>query len=157
MPDYLDTLVGAAAYGARSLDHVDLARVLSPDAARAIDRDAPETLAVPSGRRHRLEYNDDGTVTASVKKTGRAIVAYEGWRTGGAGAEIAAQIHEAAFDSLDAPVARVPFRALQTSRESEVREQHRVWLWYTDGVTPATPDARYRRWPKFMPRRHLVG
>jgi pyruvate/2-oxoglutarate/acetoin dehydrogenase E1 component len=50
---------------------------------------------------------DMDTVIASVKKTGRAIVAYEGWRTGGAGAEIAAQIHEAAFDSLDAPVVRV--------------------------------------------------
>ena len=32
---------------------------------------------------------------------------YEGWRTGGAGAEIAAQIYEAAFDHLDAPVERV--------------------------------------------------
>ena len=50
---------------------------------------------------------DMETVVTSVKKTGRAIVAYEGWRTGGAGAEIAAQIHEAAFDSLDAPVVRV--------------------------------------------------
>jgi pyruvate dehydrogenase E1 component beta subunit len=50
---------------------------------------------------------DMATVITSVKKTGRAIVAYEGWRTGGAGAEIAAQIHEAAFDSLDAPVVRV--------------------------------------------------
>jgi ATP-dependent helicase HrpB len=63
----LDTLVRAAAYGARSLDHVELARALPPEALRAIDRDAPETLAVPSGRHHRLEYNDDGTVAASVK------------------------------------------------------------------------------------------
>src|SRR6266849_6566293 len=38
---------------------------------------------------------------------GKAIVVYEGWRTGGAGAEIAAQIYEAAFDHLDAPVERV--------------------------------------------------
>jgi pyruvate/2-oxoglutarate/acetoin dehydrogenase E1 component len=50
---------------------------------------------------------DIGTVVESVKKTGRAIVVYEGWRTGGAGAEIAQHIHEAAFDHLDAPVARV--------------------------------------------------
>ncbi|HZO81093.1 MAG TPA: alpha-ketoacid dehydrogenase subunit beta [Candidatus Binataceae bacterium] len=47
------------------------------------------------------------TVVESVKKTGKAIVVYEGWRTGGAGAEIAAQIYEAAFDNLDAPVERV--------------------------------------------------
>jgi pyruvate dehydrogenase E1 component beta subunit len=47
------------------------------------------------------------TVVDSVKKTGKAIVIYEGWRTGGAGAEIAAQIYEAAFDSLDAPIERI--------------------------------------------------
>src|SRR5712692_5742603 len=50
---------------------------------------------------------DLNTVVESVKKTGKAIVIYEGWRTGGAGAEIAAQIYEAAFDHLDAPVERV--------------------------------------------------
>jgi pyruvate dehydrogenase E1 component beta subunit len=50
---------------------------------------------------------DIHTVVESVKKTARAIIIYEGWRTGGAGAEIAAQIYEAAFDHLDAPVERV--------------------------------------------------
>ena len=50
---------------------------------------------------------DIHTVTESVIKTGKAIVVYEGWRTGGAGAEIAAQIYETAFDHLDAPVERV--------------------------------------------------
>ncbi len=50
---------------------------------------------------------DTATVVESVRKTGKAMVVYEGWRTGGAGAEIAAQIYEAAFDHLDAPVERV--------------------------------------------------
>jgi pyruvate dehydrogenase E1 component beta subunit len=50
---------------------------------------------------------DIGTVVESVKKTGKAIIIYEGWRTGGAGAEIATQIHEQAFDHLDSPVERV--------------------------------------------------
>jgi pyruvate dehydrogenase E1 component beta subunit len=50
---------------------------------------------------------DIGMVIESVKKTGKAIVVYEGWRTGGAGAEIAAQIYESAFDYLDAPVERI--------------------------------------------------
>jgi pyruvate dehydrogenase E1 component beta subunit len=50
---------------------------------------------------------DMGTVVESAKKTGKVIIVYEGWRTGGAGAEIAAQIYEAAFDHLDAPVERV--------------------------------------------------
>jgi pyruvate dehydrogenase E1 component beta subunit len=50
---------------------------------------------------------DIGTMLDSVRKTGKAIVVYEGWRTGGAGAEIVAQIQEAAFDHLDAPVERI--------------------------------------------------
>jgi pyruvate dehydrogenase E1 component subunit beta len=50
---------------------------------------------------------DMDTVLESVRKTGKAIVIYEGWRTGGAGAEIVARIQEGAFDHLDAPVARV--------------------------------------------------
>jgi pyruvate dehydrogenase E1 component beta subunit len=50
---------------------------------------------------------DITTVVESIRKTGKAIVVYEGWRTGGAGAEIASQIYEAAFDSLDAPIERV--------------------------------------------------
>ena len=50
---------------------------------------------------------DIGTVLDSVRKTGKAIVVYEGWRTGGAGAEIVAQVQEVAFDHLDAPIERV--------------------------------------------------
>jgi pyruvate dehydrogenase E1 component beta subunit len=43
----------------------------------------------------------------SIRKTHRCIVVEEGWRTGGLGAEIAAQIMEVSFNQLDAPVARV--------------------------------------------------
>jgi pyruvate/2-oxoglutarate/acetoin dehydrogenase E1 component len=50
---------------------------------------------------------DLAAVITSVRKTGRAIVVYEGWRTAGAGAEIAEQIHESAFDYLDTPIVRV--------------------------------------------------
>jgi pyruvate dehydrogenase E1 component beta subunit len=50
---------------------------------------------------------DVGTCVESIKKTGKAIMVYEGWHTGGAGAEVAAQIYEAAFDHLDAPIERV--------------------------------------------------
>jgi ATP-dependent helicase HrpB len=63
----LKTLVSSAAYGAKSLDEIRIARALAPDAIRELDRDAPETLAVPSGRHTRLEYQDDGGVSASVK------------------------------------------------------------------------------------------
>jgi pyruvate dehydrogenase E1 component beta subunit len=50
---------------------------------------------------------DIDTIIHSVRKTGRAIVVHEAPRTGGAGAEIAAQIQERAFFFLDAPVWRV--------------------------------------------------
>ncbi|WP_420850266.1 alpha-ketoacid dehydrogenase subunit beta [Oryzomonas sagensis] len=50
---------------------------------------------------------DDDTVMASVKKTGRAVVVEECWRTCGLGAEIASRIFENCFDLLQAPVRRV--------------------------------------------------
>lgn len=50
---------------------------------------------------------DVDTIFASVRKTHRAIVVYEDWRSGGFGAEIAARIGEFCFEDLDAPVSRV--------------------------------------------------
>jgi len=50
---------------------------------------------------------DTDTVVESVKKTNRLVIAEEGWRVCGIGAEIAASVTEAAFDHLDAPPARV--------------------------------------------------
>jgi pyruvate dehydrogenase E1 component beta subunit len=50
---------------------------------------------------------DDATIMASVRKTRRAVVVDEGWRSGGISAEITARIVEQAFFDLDAPVARV--------------------------------------------------
>lgn len=46
-------------------------------------------------------------VIASFKKTNRAVIAEEGWKSYGVGSEIAARIYEEAFDYLDAPVKRV--------------------------------------------------
>ncbi len=50
---------------------------------------------------------DTETVLASARKTGRVLVAYEDHEFMGFGAEIAAQISDAAFGALDAPVKRV--------------------------------------------------
>jgi 2-oxoisovalerate dehydrogenase E1 component len=50
---------------------------------------------------------DDETILASVRKTRRAIIVDEGWRSGGISAEISARIMEHALWSLDAPVGRV--------------------------------------------------
>ncbi len=46
-------------------------------------------------------------VIASFKKTNRAVIAEEGWKSFGVGSEVAARIYEEAFDYLDAPVRRV--------------------------------------------------
>jgi pyruvate dehydrogenase E1 component beta subunit len=50
---------------------------------------------------------DIGTVLASVRKTHRAVIVDEGWRSGSLAAEVAARIAEDAFFDLDAPLARV--------------------------------------------------
>jgi len=50
---------------------------------------------------------DTEAVLQSVKKTGRALVAYEDHEFMGFGAEVAAQVSDAAFGYLDAPVKRV--------------------------------------------------
>jgi pyruvate dehydrogenase E1 component beta subunit len=50
---------------------------------------------------------DTETIYQSVRKTNRAIVVYEDWKSGGFGAEIASRISEDCFDDLDAPVGRV--------------------------------------------------
>lgn len=50
---------------------------------------------------------DVGVLTDTVRATGRAVLVHEAPRTLGMGAEIAARIMEQAFDSLEAPVARV--------------------------------------------------
>jgi pyruvate dehydrogenase E1 component beta subunit len=50
---------------------------------------------------------DTETLVNSVKKTNRAIIFEEDWRSYGIGAEIAATLQEEAFDYLDAPIKRV--------------------------------------------------
>jgi pyruvate dehydrogenase E1 component beta subunit len=50
---------------------------------------------------------DTETIYNSVRKTHRAVVVYEDWKSGGFGAEIASRVQEDCFDDLDAPVGRV--------------------------------------------------
>ena len=50
---------------------------------------------------------DEAAVLASVRRTHRAVIVDEGWRSGSISAEISARIMEAAFYDLDAPVARI--------------------------------------------------
>ena len=46
-------------------------------------------------------------VLESFKKTNRAVVVEEGWKSYGVGAEITSRIYEEAFDYVDAPILRV--------------------------------------------------
>jgi len=50
---------------------------------------------------------DTDAIAASVRRTHRAVVVDEGWRSGSLAAEVVARIMEHAFYDLDAPVARV--------------------------------------------------
>jgi len=50
---------------------------------------------------------DDGTILESVRRTHRAVVVDEGWKTGSLAAEVVARIMEQGFYDLDAPVLRV--------------------------------------------------
>jgi pyruvate dehydrogenase E1 component beta subunit len=50
---------------------------------------------------------DSSAILDSVRRTHRAVIVDEGWRSGSLSAEISARIMEGAFYELDAPVARV--------------------------------------------------
>ena len=67
LPADVPALIRGAAAGRRALDEIDLRGALDWSAARDLERRAPETIPVPSGRTARLTYHADGTVTAAVK------------------------------------------------------------------------------------------
>jgi 2-oxoisovalerate dehydrogenase E1 component len=74
--------------------------------------DAAETLAKEGVEAEVIDLRvlrplDAETVLASVRKTRRAVIVDEGWRSGSLSAEISARIMEGAFWELDAPVGRV--------------------------------------------------
>jgi len=50
---------------------------------------------------------DTEAITATIRKTNRAVYLEEGWAYGGIGAQIVSLIQEELFDDLDAPVLRV--------------------------------------------------
>ena len=76
------------------------------EAAEALEKDG---VAVEVVDLRTLVPYDEATVLASVKKTSRAVVVHEDLLTAGFGAEVAAQLADAAFPWLDAPVKRVAY------------------------------------------------
>ena len=76
-------------------------------ALEAAEELAPQGIDVEVVDPRTLKPLDVDTIVASVKKTGRLVVVEEGWRFAGMGAQIAESVYSAAFDYLDAPIARV--------------------------------------------------
>jgi 2-oxoisovalerate dehydrogenase E1 component len=72
-------------------------------AATALER---EGISVEVIDPRTLRPLDSETILNSVGKTHRLVIAHEGWKTGGFGAEVAALVAEHALDQLDAPILR---------------------------------------------------
>ena len=73
----------------------------------AVELAAKENISVELIDMRTLMPFDIETVLASVKKTGRVVVAHEATKVSGFGGELAAQIAERAIDSLEAPIVRL--------------------------------------------------
>lgn len=74
---------------------------------KAADQLAKEGVEAEIVDLRTLRPLDMEPVLESFKKTNRAVVVEEGWRSYGVGSEVAARIYEEAFDYVDAPIQRV--------------------------------------------------
>jgi pyruvate dehydrogenase E1 component beta subunit len=74
---------------------------------KAAEQLAGEGIQVEVVDLRTLRPLDMAPVITSFKKTNRAVVVEEGWKSYGVGAEVAARIYEEAFDYVDAPVKRI--------------------------------------------------
>jgi pyruvate/2-oxoglutarate/acetoin dehydrogenase E1 component len=74
------------------------------DAARRLAGEGVEVEVVDL---RTLRPLDDALIMESVRRTRRALIVDEGWRSGGLSAELGMRIVEQAFFELDAPIARV--------------------------------------------------
>jgi len=90
------TQVSVIAYGGSVSKALDAAQQL---AGLGIDAEVIDLRS--------LRPLDDATILASVRRTRRAVVVDEAWRSGSLAGEVSARIMEGAFYDLDAPVARV--------------------------------------------------
>jgi pyruvate dehydrogenase E1 component beta subunit len=74
------------------------------DAARQLAADGIELEVIDL---RTLRPLDDALLAASVRRTHRALIVDEGWRSGSLAAEIGMRLVEQVFYELDAPIARV--------------------------------------------------
>jgi acetoin:2,6-dichlorophenolindophenol oxidoreductase subunit beta len=90
---------------------------MAGEALAAAERLADEGIEAEVIDPRTLVPLDLDAVVGSVRRTNRLVVAHEAVEHGGFGAEIAALVQAAAFDDLDAPIARVgaPFAPIPLS------------------------------------------
>ncbi len=74
---------------------------------------------------------DDDAILATIRKTHRAVIVDEGWRSGSLAAEVSARIVEGAFFDLDAPPARVcseevPIPYAKHMEEAALPQPHKI-------------------------------
>jgi pyruvate dehydrogenase E1 component beta subunit len=74
---------------------------------KAADQLAKEGIEAEIIDLRTLRPLDMQPVLESFKKTNRAVIVEEGWRSYGVGSEVAARIYEEAFDYVDTPIQRV--------------------------------------------------
>lgn len=74
---------------------------------KAADELAKEGIEVEIVDLRTLRPLDMEPVFESFKKTNRAVIVEEGWKSFGVGAEISTRIYEEMFDYIDAPIQRV--------------------------------------------------
>ena len=100
----------------RDVTIVALSRLVG-DAMAAAERLAADGIESEVIDPRTLVPLDLDPIADSVRRTGRAVVAHEAVRTGGFGAELAAELQAAAFDYLEAPIQRVgaPFMPVPLS------------------------------------------
>lgn len=78
--------------------------LLALDAAKTLEAEGIDAEVIDFRTLVPLDFD---TIAASVRKTGRVVIAHEACERTGYGAEIAAEIQERLFDELDAPILRV--------------------------------------------------
>ncbi|MFD3921975.1 alpha-ketoacid dehydrogenase subunit beta [Streptomyces sp. NPDC058595] len=89
---------------------------------RAADQLAAEGIDAEVIDLRTLRPLDNETILGSVRRTHRAVVIDEGWRTAGLSAEVAATIAEQSFYDLDAPVERVCGAEVPTPYAAQLEE-----------------------------------
>ena len=78
-----------------------------PKALKAAQQLAAEGIEAEVLDLRSLRPLDEAAIVESVRRTHRALIVDEGWRSGSLAAEVGMRIMEQAFYDLDAPVARV--------------------------------------------------